>query len=50
MIYQGRIPKYPEPLTLNSLDSIRVDVLCKCFLKNEEFEEEGKKIIQFIWT
>ena len=39
----GRIPKYPEPLTLNSLDSIRVDVLCKCFLKNEEFEEEGKK-------
>ena len=29
----GEIAKYPENLKRYSLDSIRVDILCKCFIK-----------------
>jgi len=30
---------FPEPLNLESLDSLRADILCKCTLKNEIKEE-----------
>jgi len=35
----GEITQYPEQVSLNSLDSIRVDILCKCTLENKILEE-----------
>ena len=38
----GKIAQYPEQQNLNSLDSIRVDILCKCILRNEIPDESQK--------
>ena len=38
----GKIAQYPEQQNLNSLDSIRVDILCKCTLGNEIPDESQK--------
>jgi len=41
----GHIEVFPEPIKLNSLDSIRVDVLCKCTLKDDaQTEKVNNKI------
>ena len=45
----GHIELFPEPIKLNSLDSIRVDVLCKCTLRDDaQIEKENKTEINKI--
>ena len=36
----GKINKYPEPANTYSQDSLRADILCKCILKDEIYDEE----------
>ena len=38
----GDITKYPQPLSLHSLDSIRVDVLCKCIMEKDNEDKKYK--------
>ena len=39
----GKISEYPKKVKLYGLDSLRVDVLCKCKLKNEKVEKKNKE-------